>query len=122
MFSDHKNIQIHIQLHFSNQTSSCTNANHFWTHSVYYHIHTSYLFYRLEIPLWWILLFVHCYISTVLPLEIPMALVAESFFLLSISTRKHIVFPVPLENNINTDTGKRIYTKQGEGEKENLNT
>lgn len=36
-------------------------------------------FYRLKIPLRWILLFVHCYISTVLPLEIPMALVAESF-------------------------------------------
>lgn len=79
MFSDHENIQIDIQLHFSKQTHSCTNANHFCTQSVYYHIHTSYLFYRLEIPLWWILLFVHCYISTVLPLEIPMALVAESF-------------------------------------------
>lgn len=51
-----------------------------------------------------------------------MALVAESFFVLSILTRKHIVFPVPLENNNNMDTGKRIYTKQGEGEKEKLNT
>lgn len=79
MFADHENIQLDIQLHFSKQTCSCTNANHFWTQLVYYHIHTSYLFYRLEIPLWWILLFVHCYISTVLPLEISMALVAESF-------------------------------------------
>lgn len=41
--------------------------------------------------------------------------------MLSISTRKHI-FPVPLENSNNTDTGKTIYTKQGEGEKEKLNT
>lgn len=36
--------------------------------------------------------------------------------MLSISTRrKHIVFPVSLENNNNMDTGKMIYTKQGEG-------
>lgn len=79
MFSDRENIKIDIQLHFSKKTCSCTNANHFFTQSVYYHIHTSYLFYRLQIPLWWILLFVLCYISTVMPLEITMTLVSESF-------------------------------------------
>jgi len=74
-----KNIQIDIQLHFSKQTCSCTYANHFCTHSVYYHIYTSDLFNRPGIPLWWILLFVLCYISTVTALEIPMTLVSESF-------------------------------------------
>lgn len=49
------------------------------TELVFYHIRTNYLFYRLEIPLWCILLFVLCYISTVRSLEIPMALVCDFF-------------------------------------------
>lgn len=75
MFSDIQNIQINIQPHFSKKTCGCSNANHFCTQSVCYHIHTTYLFYRLEIPLWWILLFVLCYVSTVMPLEITTTLV-----------------------------------------------
>lgn len=51
----------------------------FCTELVFYRIHTSYLFYKLEIPLWCILLFVLCYISTVMSLEIPVALVRGFF-------------------------------------------
>lgn len=85
---------------------------HFCTQSVYYHIHTSYLFYRLQIPLWWILLFVLCYISTVMPLEIPMTLVSESFSCYLFQQEKHGGFAVEVENNSNTDTGKLLlYTE-----------
>lgn len=123
MFSDHENIQIDIQLHFSKQSCGCTNANHFCTQSVYYHIHTSYLFYRLEIPLWWILLFAHCYISTVLPLEIPMALVVESFSCYLFQQEENTLFLLYLlEITIIRIQERGFIQNKVKGEKEKLNT
>lgn len=70
------------------------------------------------IPLWWILLFVHCYISAVLPLEIPMALAAESFSCYLFQQENRLFFLYLLKITIIQIWGKRIYTKQGEGDKE----
>lgn len=43
-------------------------------------------------------------------LEIPVALVCDFFFLLSISTREDNIFPVSLENNV-VDTGRLVVYK-----------